>query len=45
MTLTLVLSGAALIGSSVAALLSAGYIARGLGNVAKAQPAPDLRTW
>ncbi|MCJ2020737.1 hypothetical protein MKK84_25465 [Methylobacterium sp. E-065] len=45
MTSTLVLSIAAPLVTGVIALLWAGFVARGMDEVAKVQPTPDLRTW
>jgi len=45
MTVTFVLSLAAPLLTGVAALLSAGFVARGMAEAAEVQPSPDLRTW
>lgn len=45
MTLILVLSVAAPLATDVTSLLWAGFVDRGMNEVAEIQPAPDLRTW
>jgi hypothetical protein len=45
MTLTLALSVAAPLGTALAALLWAGFVAPGVHKTSEAETSPDLRTW